>query len=142
MYCCTTDWPGSSHYFVDPECARSKLRKISNITLEKKNEITRLQRARTTQGKAIHLNQMFTTSRVALSLFLPHNAITQPIWFEFCSVYWRKKPRLSVSMSFFWFPFYNAKITSALKDDIKNGNVSSIHSRRQSCVPHSFLVNT
>ena len=28
------------------------------------------------QGKAIHLNQMFTTSRVPLSLFLPNNAIT------------------------------------------------------------------
>ena len=43
---------------------------------------------------------------------------------------------------FFWFPFYNAKITSALKDDIKNGNVFSIHSSCQSCVPHLFLVNT
>ena len=84
----------------------------------------------------------FETSRVPLSLFLPHNAITQPIWFEFCLVHWRNKRRPSVSMSFFWFPFYNAKITSALKDDIKNENVFSIYSSCQSCVPHSFLVNT
>ena len=65
-----------------------------------------------------------------------------PLPFELCSVHWRNKPRPSVSMSFFWFPFYNAKITSALKDDIKNGNVFSIHSSCQSRVPHLFFVNT
>lgn len=112
-----------SHCFVDPECARSKLRKISNVTLEK-TEITRLQRERTTEGKGIHLSLMVTSSRVPLSLFLPYNAITQPIWFEFCSIHWRNKPRPSVSMDFFWLLFYDAKSPQPLKTILKMGTFS------------------